>query len=140
MRTCASIDDRRMETLHELMAETCRILAHPARIRILHLLASGPCEVGTIALALGVSQPNASQHLAVLRGAGLVEAGRDGREVFYRLSDPGVLDACDAMAAVMRRRLARIADLSARLAGDAEPRGGGPADGRGPGAPLPRSA
>jgi ArsR family transcriptional regulator len=128
-----------MEPIHELMAEICRTLAHPARIAILHVLAEGPVEVTRIATELGVSQPNASQHLAVMRQAGLVEPVREGREVRYRLADPAVLDACDGMARVMRRRLARIADLSARIGPETERRDGAAAAGREPVAPLPRS-
>ena len=48
-------------------------------------------EVGRLAEEMGVSQPNVSQHLAVLRAAGIVEAERDGREVRYRLADPDVI-------------------------------------------------
>jgi ArsR family transcriptional regulator len=109
-----------MDPMHELMAEICRTLAHPARIAILHLLATGPHEVRRLAQELAISQPNASQHLSVMRGAGLVEAEREGREVLYRLADPDIIGACDRMAGVMRRRLARMADLSARL-GTSEP-------------------
>lgn len=104
-----------MDPLHELQAEICRTLSHPARIAILHLLAEEPREVGRLATAIGISQPNASQHLAVMRQAGLVEAERDGRGATYRLTDPGVIGACDLMAQVMRRRLARLAELSAAL-------------------------
>ncbi len=104
-----------MDPLHELQAEICRTLSHPARIAILHLLADEPREVGRIAAAIGISQPNASKHLAVMRSAGLVEASRDGRGALYRLTDPDVIDACDLMARVMRRRLARFADLSAAI-------------------------
>ena len=59
-----------------------------------------------------LSQPNVSQHLAVLRAAGLVEAERDGREVRYRLADPDVMVACGIMRGVLERRLRRLADLS----------------------------
>jgi ArsR family transcriptional regulator len=104
-----------MDPIHELQAEICRTLSHPLRIAILHVLAAEPHEVGRLASELSISQPNASQHLAVMRAAGLVEAERDGREVIYRLSDPGVIEACDRMAQVMRRRLARMAELSAAL-------------------------
>jgi DNA-binding transcriptional ArsR family regulator len=109
-----------MDPIHELQAEICRTLSHPARIAILHLLAREPHEVGRLAGELGISQPNASQHLAVMRAAGLVEAERDGRGSVYRLTDPGVIDACDLMAQVMRRRLARYAELSATIEGKAE--------------------
>jgi ArsR family transcriptional regulator len=111
---------RRMDPMFELQAEICRTLSHPARIAILHLLAEEPREVGRLASELGVSQPNASQHLAVMRAAGLVGAERDGRGTIYRLTDPGVIDACDLMARVMRRRLVRLAELSAAIEGRIE--------------------
>lgn len=104
-----------MDPIHELQAEICRTLSHPARIAILHLLAEEPHEVGRVASELGLSQPNASKHLAVMRQAGLVEAERDGRGAVYRLTDRHVIAACDLMAQVMRRRLARIAELSAAI-------------------------
>ena len=104
-----------MDPIHELQAEICRTLSHPARIAMLHLLADEPREVGRLATAVGISQPSASKHLAIMRAAGLVEAERDGRGAVYRLTDPGVIGACDLMAQVMRRRLARLADLSAAI-------------------------
>lgn len=133
-----------MDPIHELQAEICRILSHPLRIAILHRLAEGPRGVNALARELDITQPNASQHLSVMRTAGLVEAERDGREVLYRLADPDVMIACDQMARVMRRRLARIADLSARLDGAATPgaaTNAAPSTGsaREPAAPLPRS-
>jgi DNA-binding transcriptional ArsR family regulator len=69
--------------------------------------------VGRLAAELGLSQPNVSQHLAVLRVAGLVEAERDGREARYRLVDPDVMVACGIMRGVLERRLRRLAALSA---------------------------
>jgi ArsR family transcriptional regulator len=115
MRTWAYDDDMGMDPIFELQAEICRTLSHPARIAILHLLADEPREVGRLADAVGISQPNASKHLAVMRSAGLVEAVRDGRGSIYTLTDPGVIGACDVMADVMRRRLARLAELSAAI-------------------------
>ena len=115
MRRWEYVDATGMDPIHELQAEICRTLSHPARIAILHLLAEEPREVGRLASAVGISQPNASKHLAVMRSAGLVEAARDGRGATYRLTDPGVIGACDLMAKVMRRRLARMAELSAAI-------------------------
>ena len=115
MRTFAYDDDQFMDPIYELQAEICRTLSHPIRIAVLHLLAEKPREVGRLATELDISQPNASQHLAVMRSAGLVESQRDGRGVVYRLADPGVIGACDVMADVMRRRLARMAELAAAI-------------------------
>ena len=104
-----------MDPIYELQADICRTLSHPARIAILHLLDEEPREVGRLADAVGISQPTASKHLAVMRAAGLVEAVRDGRGSIYRLTDEGVIGACEVMADVMRRRLARLAVLSAAI-------------------------
>jgi ArsR family transcriptional regulator len=82
------------------------------RIEILHLLADGPLEVSRIADAIGVSQPNTSQHLSVLRTAGLVEAARHGREISYQLADPEVIVACQVMRGVLQRRLSRLGNLA----------------------------
>jgi DNA-binding transcriptional ArsR family regulator len=115
MPMCAYEDASRMDPIYELQAEICRTLSHPARIAILHLLDEEPREVGRLADAIGISQPTASKHLGVMRAAGLVEAVRDGRGSVYRLTDEGVIGACDVMADVMRRRLARLAMLSAAI-------------------------
>ena len=101
-----------MDGIDTLQAEIMRTLAHPRRLRIIHRLAAGPVEVGRIALDLGISQPNASQHLAVMRNLGVVEAERSGREVRYRLTDPEIVATCELMRGVLARRLDRLASLS----------------------------
>jgi ArsR family transcriptional regulator len=113
MRMCAWIDAVGMDEITELQAEVLKTLASPRRLQILHRLFDGPCEVRRLAAELGLSQPNISQHLAVLRAAGLVEAERDGREARYRLVDPDVMVACGIMRGVLARRLRRLAALSA---------------------------
>ena len=106
-----------MDEITNLQAETLKVLSSPRRLEILHRLAEEPMEVRRLAVEIGVTQPNVSQHLAVLRSAGLVEATRDGREITYRLADPDVIVACNIMRGVMERRLARLARLadSARM-------------------------
>jgi ArsR family transcriptional regulator len=101
-----------VDEIYALQSEVMKILASPRRLEILHLLADEPREVGRLAEELGISQPNASQHLAVMRSAGVVESERDGREVRYRLVDPEIITACDLMRRVLLRRLARLGDLS----------------------------
>ena len=101
-----------MDEITILQAEILKTLANPRRLDILHRLAEGPCEVGRLAEEIGASQPNVSQHLSVLRAAGLVEAERDGREVRYRLTDPDVITACAVMRGVLQRRLSRLGRLS----------------------------
>lgn len=113
MRICAYVDAGAMDEIATLQAEVLRALAHPRRLQIMHRLAEGPVEVSTLAAELGISQPNASQHLAVMRTAGVVDAERVGREVRYRISDPDVIVACGLMRGVLERRIDRLAGLSA---------------------------
>jgi DNA-binding transcriptional ArsR family regulator len=129
VRMCAYVDARAMDEIDILQAEIMRTLAHPRRLQVIHRLAHGPVEVGRIAADLGISQPNASQHLAVMRAVGVVEAERTGREVRYRLSDPEIVAACGLMRGVLARRLDRLGGLSdmARIA----------PSGRGPESPTP---
>jgi ArsR family transcriptional regulator len=68
-----------------------RALGDETRLRIVALLSHGDLCVCHVESALGLSQPNASRHLAVLRAAGIVEGERRGGWVHYRLapqSDP----------------------------------------------------
>lgn len=106
-----------MDEITILQAEVLKTLAHPRRLEILHALAQGATEVGRLASRIGASQPNVSQHLAVLRTAGIVEAEREGREVRYRLTDPDVMVACGVMRSVLERRLTRLAAMAAVSAG-----------------------
>ena len=103
-----------MDDITKLQAEVLKVLASARRLEILHRLADGPKEVGRLAAELGASQPNVSQHLAVMRAAGMVETEREGREVRYRLADPEIIVACEMMRGVLARRLARISVAAAR--------------------------
>jgi ArsR family transcriptional regulator len=104
---------RFVDEITNLQADVLKTLANPRRLEIIHALAGGPLEVGRLATMIGISQPNVSQHLAVLRTAGVVDAERDGREVRYRLSDPDVMVACSVMRAVLERRLTRLGRMAA---------------------------
>ena len=70
-----------------------RALADPKRLCVLEKLAEGERSVGELSRDVGCQVPNMSQHLSVLRSAGLVRSRRDGSTVFYRLADQRVLEA-----------------------------------------------
>ncbi len=112
-----------MDEITKLQADVLKVIASPARLDLLHRLAGGPREVRLLAADTGLSQPNVSQHLAILRTAGLVEAERHGREIRYRLADPDVIVACGLMRSVLQRRIERLAVLAAapRTAAAADP-------------------
>jgi ArsR family transcriptional regulator, cadmium/lead-responsive transcriptional repressor len=70
-----------------------RALSDPKRLCVLESLADGELSVGDLSTKVGCQVPNMSQHLAVLRSAGLVQSRRDGSTVLYRLADVRVLEA-----------------------------------------------
>jgi ArsR family transcriptional regulator, virulence genes transcriptional regulator len=107
-----------MDEVYGLQVEVLKTLANVRRLEIIHLLADGPREVSRLAEEMGISQPNVSQHLALMRAAGVVEADREGREVRYRLSDPEIIVACEIMRGVLVRRLARSSAAAARTPGE----------------------
>ncbi len=103
-----------MDAIFELQADVLKTLANARRLEMAHLLADQPMTVGHLADRLALAQPNVSQHLALMRAAGVVLAERDGREIRYRLADPDIITACRLMRAALQRRLIRLAELSTR--------------------------
>lgn len=81
------------EAERQRYAAISRALADAKRLCVLEILAGGERSVGELSREAGCHVPNMSQHLAVLRAAGLVTARRDGSTVLYRLADPQVLEA-----------------------------------------------
>ena len=71
---------------------TFEVVADPARRRILDLLIDGPLAVGELVAGTGLSQPNTSRHLRVLRDAGLVKSRPDAQRRIYELRPEGLLE------------------------------------------------
>jgi ArsR family transcriptional regulator len=97
--------------IRELHAQICQALADPTRIMLLYTLVDSPKNVGELALELGISQPNTSRHLKVLRERGMAIATRAGPNVVYSLSDKRVIRALDLMREVLGDQLAQRAQL-----------------------------
>ena len=79
-----------------------RALADPKRLCVLESLAAGELSVSDLSTRVGCQVPNMSQHLAVLRSAGLVTTRRDGNTIFYRLTDPRVIEAYRLIQTIAR--------------------------------------
>ena len=99
----------------EVKAELFRALAHPARIRVLELLAAGERSVGDMAPIVGVEPSHLSQQLAVLRRAGLVTTRKEGATVFYAVRDPALLELLVVAKRVLINSLAETQGLLDQL-------------------------
>ncbi len=71
-------------------ADTIKLLGHAERLKIVEVLEHGEATVSDIQAALDLRQAIVSQHLAKMRGAGIVAAERDGVHVYYRIVEPKV--------------------------------------------------
>ncbi|MGW8376753.1 metalloregulator ArsR/SmtB family transcription factor [Streptomyces sp. ODS28] len=75
------------EEQYALAAELLALLGDRTRLALLHRLADGEADVGTLTDSCGAARTAVSQHLARLRLAGLVDTRKDGRRVIYSLRD-----------------------------------------------------
>lgn len=99
---------RPKQTLFAEFAAVAKAVAHPHRLELLEQLAQGGRSVEVLADRIRTSIANASQHLQQMRRAGLVAARRDGKFVFYRLADDGVLDLLASVRRIAERQSAEV--------------------------------
>ena len=88
-------------------AELCKVLTDPKRLALLDALRAGDRSVGDLAGTIGATLANTSQHLAVMRSAGLVESTREGTTIRYRIAEPAISEACDIVGGIIERRIGR---------------------------------
>jgi rhodanese-related sulfurtransferase/DNA-binding transcriptional ArsR family regulator len=98
------------QVLYGQFAEVAKALGHGHRLEILELLAQGELRVEALAERAGLSLANASQHLRLMRRAGLLVSRRDGKRILYRLSGSSVLDLVAALRRVAEQNLAEVRD------------------------------
>jgi len=97
---------------YRVHAEICKVLTDPKRLLLIGLLRRGARSVGQLAEEATLTRANTSQHLAVLRHAGLVDTRRVGTTIHYRLSEPELVQACDLIERIVDRRLESTSTIS----------------------------
>ncbi len=102
----STVNPKRM--LYAQFAAVARAMAHEHRLELLELVAQGERSVEALAQHTGLSVANTSQHLQLLRRAGLVTAKRDGKYVLYQLADDSVLDVLSALQRVAEKNVAEV--------------------------------
>ncbi|MBI2939200.1 MAG: winged helix-turn-helix transcriptional regulator [Chloroflexi bacterium] len=92
----------------EIEARFFRGLADPSRVRILELLLEGEKNVSELVEQTGLAQNRVSTHLGCLRTCGFVTARKDGRFVYYQVTDPRVRDLFQLARQVIAENAAQI--------------------------------
>ena len=88
-----------MTTEDAAIVALAKALAHPARLRIIHLLQATPgCIGGDIVEAVGLAQSTVSEHLRILKAAGVITGEIDGPRVCYALNPSALAPLADLIA------------------------------------------
>ena len=99
----------------EMQCEICKALGHPQRLAIVDSLKQGETSAADLIHELEISKANLSKHMAVLAHGGIVDARRAGRQIYYRLSDPEINEACSMMRSILYRRLKQGEKLASAI-------------------------
>ena len=101
--------------IFEMHAEICKVFTNPKRLEIISLLRDGEKTVNELTELAGVPQANVSQHLTVLRQNNVVTTRRDGANIYYKIANPKILQACDLMREVLLEKLSENKKLAKRM-------------------------
>jgi ArsR family transcriptional regulator len=87
--------------IFEIHAEFCKTLANSKRLIMIRYLEGEERTVGDFARLLNLPISNVSQHLKALRDHGIVSARKDGQRVYYSLTEPKLIEACDMIRQII---------------------------------------
>ena len=99
---------RPKQALFAQFAMVAKAVAHPLRLELLEQLAQGERTVEVQANRTGASVANVSQHLQQMRRAGLLTTRREGKFIFYRLTDDTVVELLSLLRRIAERNLAEV--------------------------------
>lgn len=95
------------KSIYDLQAEICSALASPVRLQILDLLSGGEKTATDLLEVLKIPKANLSQHLAVLKDAGIIVSRKKGLFQYMSLGIPKIKDACSIVRTVLLEKIAQ---------------------------------
>ena len=94
-----------MKEIYNLHAEMCKVFSNPTRLEILNLLRDKEMSVTELINKSKLSQANISQHLSIMKSKGIAVSKRDGKMIYYKLSNPKIIKAFDIIKEIITERL-----------------------------------
>jgi DNA-binding transcriptional ArsR family regulator len=104
-----------MQKIFELHADMCKVFSHAKRLEILNLLRNHEMTASTLIKKTGLSKPNLSQHMSILRSKGVVASRREGINVYYRIANAKIIQAYDLIRGVLVEQLEEKGKMVAGL-------------------------
>lgn len=94
-----------LNSIYEMQAEICAALANPVRIHILDLLSENEMSSSELLEILKIPKANLSQHLSVLKEAGIINSRKEGVYQYLSLAIPKIKDACNLVRTILVQRI-----------------------------------
>jgi DNA-binding transcriptional ArsR family regulator len=111
----SEIEKVTQQRIFQMQCDICRALGHPIRMAIVDQLKDRETPAADLIKELEISKASLSKHMSLLIQGGIVEARRDGRQIFYRLTDPDIQKACAIMSSILYRRLRQGEKLASAI-------------------------
>lgn len=93
------------DLIYEKQVAICKAFANPTRLRMLDLIVEGTAAAADLQKALSISKANLSQHMLILKAAGVIVTHREGKQVYCELAIPEVRLACHIIRDVLRAQV-----------------------------------
>ncbi len=104
-----------MEQIFELHADVCKVFSNAKRLEILNTLRQGEMKASELIEKTGLSKANLSQHMSVLKSKGVILNRREGVNIYYRISNAKIIQACDLMREVLLEQFQEKGKMVASL-------------------------
>ena len=104
-----------MEKIFELHADVCKVFSNAKRLEVLNILRDKEMTASDLIERIGLSKANLSQHMSILKSKGVVLTRREGVNIYYRISNPKIIQACDLMREVLLEQLQEKGKMVATL-------------------------
>src|SRR3989338_4885640 len=104
-----------MNEIYKIHAEMCKMFSNPTRLEILNLLSNKEMSVTELIQKTKLSQANVSQHLSIMKSKGTVISDRKGKNIYYKLANPKIIDAFDIIKEVLTERLKKNGKIVEKL-------------------------
>lgn len=100
-----------MKEIYNLHAEMCKVFSNPIRLEILNLLRNKKMSVTELINKSKLTQANISQHLSIMKSKGIVLSERNGKNIYYKLTNPKITKAFDIIREILSERLEKSSKL-----------------------------
>ncbi len=104
-----------MKQLYELHADICKIFSHAKRLEIINALKDKELSASELIEKTGLTKANLSQHMSILKSKGVVRTRREGVNIYYRIANPKIIQACILMREVLTEQLQEKGKMASSL-------------------------